>query len=75
MLPNTSKKSKSLLWLNLYMNDIKDEGAEKIAEALKENRSITNVDLGGNDIHAKGISAIAEVLKDNSVITSRGQWH
>ncbi|KAL0421300.1 UNVERIFIED_CONTAM: hypothetical protein Slati_3152900 [Sesamum latifolium] len=46
------------------------QGAEKIAEALKQNRSITNVDLGGNDIHAKGISEIARVLKDNSVITT-----
>ncbi|KAL3501275.1 hypothetical protein ACH5RR_035724 [Cinchona calisaya] len=52
------------------MNDIGDEGAEKLAEALRLNRSITNIDFGGNDIHAKGVNAIAQVFKDNSVITS-----
>ncbi|KAL8508763.1 hypothetical protein ACS0TY_016110 [Phlomoides rotata] len=35
----------------------KENGAERIAEALMENRSVTNVDLQGrNGIHAKGIS-------------------
>ncbi|MBA0660300.1 hypothetical protein Goklo_012337, partial [Gossypium klotzschianum] len=59
------KRSKNLLWVNLYMNDIGDEnytsilgvklhwykilkiyqGAEKIADALKENQTVTTIDL------------------------------
>ncbi|KAG5522296.1 hypothetical protein RHGRI_034474 [Rhododendron griersonianum] len=54
-------------------NELKEmnanKGAEKIAEALKQNQSLANLDLGGNNIHAKGASAIAQVLKENSIIT------
>ncbi|XWS68940.1 hypothetical protein CRYUN_Cryun04dG0136500 [Craigia yunnanensis] len=55
---------------DLYMNDIGDEGAEKIAASLKENGTITTIDLGGNNIRAKGFGVISEALKDNTVITN-----
>ncbi|KAG8366570.1 hypothetical protein BUALT_Bualt17G0093700 [Buddleja alternifolia] len=45
-------------------------GAERMADALKQNRSVTTVNLGENYIHAKGITEIAQVLKDNSVVTA-----
>jgi Ran GTPase-activating protein (RanGAP) involved in mRNA processing and transport len=57
-------------WLNLYMNDIGDQGAERIADALKRNKSISTIDLGGNNISAKGTSDIASALKENSTITT-----
>ncbi|KAH9773496.1 RNI-like superfamily protein [Citrus sinensis] len=60
------KNCKSLLWINLYMNDIGDEGAEKIADALKQNRTITTIDLldlAYNPIGADGAKALSEVLK------------
>ncbi|KAE9454060.1 hypothetical protein C3L33_14042, partial [Rhododendron williamsianum] len=58
-----------------------NKGAEKIAEALKQNQSLANLDLGGNNIHAKGASAIAQIgamgvefiadaLKYNSTIST-----
>ncbi|EFH68963.1 hypothetical protein ARALYDRAFT_888610 [Arabidopsis lyrata subsp. lyrata] len=46
------------------------DGAEKIADALKQNRSIATIDLGGNNIHAEGVNAIAQALKDNAIITT-----
>ncbi|GKV22807.1 hypothetical protein SLEP1_g32632 [Rubroshorea leprosula] len=66
------KKSKNLLWLNLYMNDLGGEGAERIADALKANHIITTIDLGGNNIRAKGVPEIAQALKDNTVISTVG---
>ncbi|GLT36493.1 hypothetical protein SLA2020_108660 [Shorea laevis] len=67
------KKSKNLLWLNLYLNDLADEDAERIADALKENDMITTIDLGRSNIRAKGVAEIAQALKDNTVISTMEQ--
>ncbi|GBG93245.1 hypothetical protein CBR_g61650 [Chara braunii] len=64
------RKSKSLLWLNLYMNDIGDKGAERMGDALKKNKSLTTLDLGGNNIHAQGMGHIAEAFKENKTLTT-----
>ena len=51
------------------MNDIGDEGAKAIAEALKVNPVLTTLWLGANSIGADGAKAIAEALKVNPVLT------
>jgi hypothetical protein len=50
-------------------NNIGDEGAKAIAEALKVNVVVTTVDLGDNSIRVEGAIAIAEALKVNAVLT------
>ncbi|KAA8541111.1 hypothetical protein F0562_025074 [Nyssa sinensis] len=62
--------SGKLLLLDIGNNAISSKGAQKIAEALKQNCTRITIDLGGNNIHAKGASDIAQVLKDNSVIVT-----
>ncbi|RXH79658.1 hypothetical protein DVH24_040805 [Malus domestica] len=70
------KKTKNLLWLNLYMNDIGDEGGNNIhakgvtaiAEALKDNSVITFLELGYNPMGPDGVKALSEVLKFNGNI-------
>ncbi|CAB4295079.1 unnamed protein product [Prunus armeniaca] len=65
------KKTKSLLWLNIYMNDIGDErgnnihakGVTAIAEALKDNSVITFLELGYNPMGPDGVKDLSEVLK------------
>jgi hypothetical protein len=49
-------------------NNIGDDGAKAIAEALKVNAVKTTVLLGDNNIGDEGAIAIAEVLKDIAVV-------
>ncbi|RUP51270.1 hypothetical protein BC936DRAFT_149115 [Jimgerdemannia flammicorona] len=51
--------------LDLYKNDIGDEGASAIAEALKMNTSLKTLYLGDNGIGEKGADALAKALKMN----------
>ncbi|KAH0461987.1 hypothetical protein IEQ34_009562 [Dendrobium chrysotoxum] len=68
---NYIKKTKSLLWLNLYMNDIGDEGGNnihasgvsEIAQVLKDNSIITTLELGYNPIGPDGAKALCEIIK------------
>ncbi|KOO27154.1 hypothetical protein Ctob_012414 [Chrysochromulina tobinii] len=56
--------------LNLTGNNIGDEGAVAIAEALKVNAAVTNLFLIYNNIGDEGAIAIAEALKVNAVVTN-----
>ncbi|EOD32724.1 hypothetical protein EMIHUDRAFT_42817, partial [Emiliania huxleyi CCMP1516] len=55
--------------LNLGNNEIRDEGAAAIAEALRGNRVLTDLNLGNNEIRDEGAAAIAEALRVNGVLT------
>ena len=54
----------------LNLNQIGDQGATAIGEALKVNGALTIIGLGANNIHAQGAAAIAEGLKVNGALTS-----
>jgi hypothetical protein len=56
--------------LSLSDNNIGDEGAKAIEEALKVNAVVTELKLGGNEIGDEGAKAIAEALKVNAVLTT-----
>ena len=56
--------------MTLASNNIGDEGAKAIADALKSNTSLTTIDLRGNNIGDEGAKAIAEALKGNTSLTS-----
>ena len=55
--------------LSLIWNEIGDEGAKAIAEALKVNTVLTRLRLGENKIGDEGAKAIAEALKVHAVLT------
>ena len=55
--------------INLYYNNIGDEGAKAIGEALKVNTSLTEINLNGNKIGVEGGKAIGEALKVNTSLT------
>ena len=59
-----------LTTLILWKNNIGDEGAKAIAEALKVNTVLTVLYLGENNIGDDGAKAIAEALKVNPVKTT-----
>jgi len=56
--------------LELGGNEIGDEGAKAIAEALKVNAVVTTLVLSNNSIGDEGAKAIAEALKVNAVVTT-----
>ena len=56
--------------LILWKNNIGDEGAKAIAEALKVNTVLTVLYLGENNIGDDGAKAFAEALKVNAVMTN-----
>ncbi|KOO26799.1 hypothetical protein Ctob_001341, partial [Chrysochromulina tobinii] len=59
-----------LTCLVLEHNNIGDEGAKAIAEALKVNAVMTTLNLRVNNIGVEGAKAIAEALKVNAVLTT-----
>ena len=61
--------------LNLYMNEIGDIGAEKIAEALKENKTLETLDIGGNNIYAMGMGVRCTLKENNARHISRQFKH
>jgi hypothetical protein len=50
-------------------NDIGDEGAKYVAEALKVNTSLTEITLYDNNIGDDGAKYVAEALKVNTIIS------
>jgi len=60
--------------LELSGNEIGDEGAKAIAEALKVNAVLTELRLGANNIGDDGAKVIAEALKVNAVLTKLSLW-
>jgi len=59
-------RSSTKEWLWLDDNAIGDEGAEALAEALRNNRNLRGIFLASNDISDRGAEALAESLKVNS---------
>ncbi|CAI5503839.1 unnamed protein product [Closterium sp. Naga37s-1] len=67
------KKSRSLQWLNLYMNDFGDKEAGSMGGGkggIMGSKKAAHIAEGGNNIHAEGIAAICDALKENSTITT-----
>ncbi|CAE7258667.1 NLRC3 [Symbiodinium sp. CCMP2592] len=54
--------------INLARNDIGDDGAKVLAEALKINRSVTEISLTRNNIGDDGAQALAGAIAINSSI-------
>ena len=62
--------------LELYGNNIGDEGAKAIADALKSGTAVlTKLSLYGNYISDDGVKAIAEALKANAALTTLHVGH
>ena len=57
--------SRTLKVLGLYSNKIDNEGAERLARALKANNALEELDLGGNQINDQGAKNIASALAVN----------
>ena len=53
--------------LNLVSNQIGDEGAKALADALKQMPSLTSLDLAGNDIEKEGAEALAGCLSGTKI--------
>ena len=53
---------------SLYNNQIGDQGATAIAEAMKVNGALTELFLQGNGIGDQGATTIAEALKFNGAL-------
>jgi len=51
-------------------NQIGDEGAATLAEALKHNTSLTTLDLRGNRIGDEGAAMLAEAVQHNTSLTT-----
>jgi Ran GTPase-activating protein (RanGAP) involved in mRNA processing and transport len=59
-----------LTTLHLYNNNIGDDGAKAIAEALKVNVVLTTLGLSNNNIGPEGAKAIADALKSGTAMLS-----
>ena len=57
-----------LVELDLSFNNIGDNGAEQIADALKENHHLKGLNLWGNNIGADGAKQITDALKVNNIL-------
>ena len=55
--------------LFLSWNDIVDDGAKQIADALKDNKSLESLVLSKNNIGSDGAKMIADALKINQTLT------
>jgi hypothetical protein len=52
----------------LFNNQIGDQGATAIGDALKVNGALTKLSLGSNRIGGQGATAIADALKFNGAL-------
>eukprot|EP01094_Clydonella_sp_ATCC50884_P026648 TRINITY_DN737_c1_g1_i3.p1 TRINITY_DN737_c1_g1~~TRINITY_DN737_c1_g1_i3.p1 ORF type:complete len:159 (+),score=20.67 TRINITY_DN737_c1_g1_i3:419-895(+) len=57
-----------LEWLYLYENDIKDEGAGRLADGLRCNAALTWLDLTHNRIGREGADLLADRLQSNTAL-------
>jgi hypothetical protein len=55
--------------MNIFHNEITEEGASYIAEALRTTRTLRKLNLSGNPIGDKGLQYIAEALATNTTLT------
>jgi Ran GTPase-activating protein (RanGAP) involved in mRNA processing and transport len=61
--------------INLRNNQISDEGAAALADALKVNTSLTSIRLGYNKIGTEGAAVLADALKLNTSVTTMSLWN
>ena len=64
----TSNTSVTEVYLN-FNEEIGDEGAKALAEALKVNATVKKLDLDGCGIGDDGAAALAEALRSNTSLT------
>ena len=60
----------SLKELNLYTNNVDDEGAEILANSLKHNTTLSCTNLQNNRIDRRGLQALLKLLNDVSSVDS-----
>ena len=60
--------SRSLTYLSLFGNNIGDEGAKELAEAIRASGSMATLDLSVNKIGDEGAKALAAALRVNWVM-------
>ncbi|CAF1559186.1 unnamed protein product, partial [Didymodactylos carnosus] len=65
---NTFKINTTLEWL-FPNNNISNEGATSIADALKVNKTLRQLDVSHNNISNEGATSIADALKINTTLT------
>ena len=75
LLKKIRSNDPTLTTLDLSYNNIGDEGAKVIADALKGNKTLTTLDLSHNNIEVEGTKALAEALKDNKTLTTLNLSH
>lgn len=66
LLCNSLETNKSVSYLSLESNNLRDNGATKIGTMLLRNNTITSLGIGGNQITDNGMSLIISSLKKNT---------
>ncbi len=71
ILADELRVNRSVRHIHLAKNDLGDDGAQAIAEALKDNTSlpILDLDLSENEIGWEGTEALAAVLESTTTLT------
>src|SRR3989338_8396920 len=65
-----SRNDATLTALYLCSNEVGDEGAGRLAEALTTNSTLTTLDLEENRVGDEGAGRLAEALVTNSTLTT-----
>ena len=65
-------KAKDLKKLNLYMNELGDEGAKALCDGFVANAKsvLESLDIGGNNIGPGGAPAVAELVKERASLVT-----
>ncbi|CAF3972877.1 unnamed protein product, partial [Rotaria magnacalcarata] len=58
----------TMTMLNISYNNVGDDGARDLANALYNNKTLTNLNLSGNDITNIGVEHLFVALQDNSTL-------
>ena len=79
MLATALMKNRSIMYLNLSQNKIKEDGLTEVVELLKVNDVIAEMSFGGNIISNEGIANLAQFLPHNKTLShldlSRNQFN
>ena len=62
------KVNKTLQELDIFYNNISDDGAAAISDALKSNNSLQMLDMSNNNITSEGAKLIAEAIAVNKTL-------
>jgi Ran GTPase-activating protein (RanGAP) involved in mRNA processing and transport len=69
-LADVLERCKTAVELNLWDYNLGDEGAKKLAEAVKESGTMTTLGLSWNAICAEGAKALAEAVKESKTMAT-----